>query len=277
MIQPNSIFRRMPKALPLSTRRLLGALAYAHDGAELSYLRMKEAARAYSMPMADSTPSPELGWTPENRLRIVSDSWACIDNLSRMRRLVTRFPYGDPRPPEVDLFLDVLKPAHDIRNRIQHLDEDIYAGKNCAEGHPVVGTVTWVDARFPDGHARYGISSGPTIDGGTMLKTRIGPPRVADDVGDFGLMAADQAINLDDLIEAARTFMVAFEVMMDRSVKSGVRAAAEAKGVPLDVAGSHWVCDMVTAMFFRQEGEAWKLVQSFGNVEVPPGVVDLTE
>jgi hypothetical protein len=40
MLAPTSIFRRMPAALSLSLRRLLGALAYASDSAELSFTRL---------------------------------------------------------------------------------------------------------------------------------------------------------------------------------------------------------------------------------------------
>jgi hypothetical protein len=40
MLPPDSILRRMPIALPLSMRRLMGALAYAYDAAELYYSRL---------------------------------------------------------------------------------------------------------------------------------------------------------------------------------------------------------------------------------------------
>src|SRR5208282_2817616 len=48
-------------------------------------------------------------------------------------------------------------PPH--RNRIQHLDEDIFTGANCVEGYPVLGLVSWADGRALGGHIRYSISS----------------------------------------------------------------------------------------------------------------------
>ena len=95
MLPPTSIFRRMPGALTLSQRRLLGALAYANDSAELSFARLKEAARAYRLP-TEGLGYEEAGWVPANRLSIITDAWACIDHLNRARKLVQRFPYADP-------------------------------------------------------------------------------------------------------------------------------------------------------------------------------------
>jgi hypothetical protein len=97
MLPPTSIFRRMPGAMPLSQRRLRGALAYASDSAELSFARLKEAARAYRLP-TEGLGYEAARWVPANRLSIITDGWACVDRLNRARKLVQRCPYADPRP-----------------------------------------------------------------------------------------------------------------------------------------------------------------------------------
>ncbi|MBN2574922.1 MAG: hypothetical protein JXP73_10195 [Deltaproteobacteria bacterium] len=170
------------------------------------------------------------------------------------------------------------KAATDIRHRIQHLDEDIFEAKHCQEGHPVLGAVSWSDTRFPSGYAVFGISSGPTIDGGKLLAMKIGQPRIEDGVGDFCLMAADQDLSLDAMVLAARQFMAEFEVTAARAIKTQLREAARSKGVSLEKAGAHQVCDMVTGVFFVPTGDGrWTTDGSrmFARVEVPPGVLDL--
>jgi hypothetical protein len=278
MLSPQSFFRRIPTALSLSNRRLIGALVYAYDGADLSYKRMKEVAHAYSLPKERSE-TVESGWTPENRLAIVVDAWTCIDNLNRMRRLVTRFQYGDPRPDEVEKLLDALKPAQAIRNRIQHLDEDIFESKNCTEGHPVLGAITWIDSRVSEGRALFGVSSGPTIDAGKMLSRKIKSPTVIAEVGDFELMASDQTVNMDELINAAHLFMAKFERTLQSGISTTLRKAAEEKGVPLKQAGSYWPSDMVVAVRYRKDGQGWKTTSTdyFASVEVPLDSIDLLE
>ncbi len=77
MLPPTSIFRRMPGALSLSVRRLLGALAYANDGAALSFARLKEVARLYRFPTA-GLGYEDAGWVPVNRLSVITDAWASI-------------------------------------------------------------------------------------------------------------------------------------------------------------------------------------------------------
>jgi hypothetical protein len=279
MLPPTSIFRRIPGAIALSQRRLLGALAYANDSAELSYARLKESARAYRLP-ATSVGYEDAGWIPVNRLSIITDAWACIDHLNRARKLVERFPIGDPRPPEVDHFLSALKPATAIRNRIQHLDEDIFKGANCAEGHPVLGAVSWVDARAAEFQIRYSIASGPSIDDGNMCRLHGVEVDDAGNVVDFRLMAADQIVHLDEMMSALADFMGAFEVVARRGIISTIRDAAVSKGVPLGEPRPHGVTDLTVAVRLRRKPEGgWEGDDHdfFSIVEVPPGSFDISE
>jgi hypothetical protein len=279
MVPPTSIFRRMPGAITLSQRRLLGALAYANDSAELSFARLKGAARAYRLPI-EGLGYEEAGWVPANRLSIITDAWACIDHLNRALKLVRRFPCADPRPPEVRPFLDAMKPVALIRNRLQHLDEDIFKGAYCVDGNPVLGAVSWADARASGGHIRYSISSGPSIERGHMGGAQITDVDGAGDVVDFRLMAADQTVHLDEMMKALADFMGAFEVTVSRGVISALRGAALEKGVPLEGPHPHGIADMTMAMRMRRKPEGgWESGNgdSFAVVEVSPGSFDISE
>ncbi len=279
MLPPTSIFRRMPAALPLMQRRFLGALAYASDCAELSFARVKDSARAYHLPL-DGLSHEEAGWVPARRLSIIADAWACVDHVNRARALVKRSPYGDPRPSEVDPFLAATKPALDIRNRIQHLEEDIFTGANCAEGNPVLGVVAWADARIAGGHVRYSISSGPTIDNGLMAWTTLVDVDGADDVLDFTLKAADRTIHLDETMKALADFMAEFEVTVTRAIISGLRETALQRGVSLQEPRPHGIADMTMAMRMRRKAAGgWECGDGdgFGLVEVPSGSFNISQ
>ena len=271
----------MPGAIALAQRRFLGALAYASDSAELSFERLKDTARKYRLPV-DGTTHEQAGWTPRNRLSIINDAWVCIDHLNRARRLVQKFPqYGDPTPQEVALFIEAAKPAYTIRNRIQHLDDDIFKGENCGEGHPVLGAVSWADTRMPkdQGHVRYSISSGPAIDGGSMSEFPVSDVDGTGDVVDFRLMAADQTVRLDEMMKALADFISAFEVTVSRALISGLRDFAAQKGVPLDEPRPHGVADMTFAVRMRRTSAgSWETRNGdgFGHVEVAPGFFDIS-
>lgn len=268
----------MPSVLPLRERRLLGAFAYAHDGSELAYERLREACEKYELPLEAPKPGPNE-WTPRKRLSVIVDAWSFIDHISRARKVVTRFNWGTPgAPPEVQAFLDATKPATDIRNRLQHLDEDIFTGANCTEGHPILGSVSWVDARVPGGHTRFSVSSGPTIDAGKWAAFTA--DHVSDDltVGKFKLMASDQKVDL----EALRDTLAAFTDLLERSIRQSVERAvvAEAgvRSVPVEQLCRNGVTDMVTAIRLKPNGDGgfeWLTEQSHALVEVAPGVCKL--
>lgn len=280
VLPPTSIFRCMPSALSLSHRRWLGALAYASDCAELSFERLKETARAYRFPTHDLS-CEDAGWVPENRLRIIHDAWSCIDHISRTRNLVGRFPYGDCRPAEVDAFLQATEPAKSIRNRIQHLDEDIFEGKNCEEGHPVLGTVSWADARISGGHIGFAVASGPMIDGGKLVNFPVKEVDGAGDVINFELRAANRTVSLDNIMHALANLIERFEQTLRVNIAILLRDAALTKGVSLEEAGRHNITDMTNAFRMRSKPEGGWVFGSPGDfvscVEVPPGFIDINE
>jgi hypothetical protein len=269
-----SILRCAPTALHVSQRRLMGGLAYAFDGVELYFERLVEAARTFYIP-GQPKAERENNWTAAQRLSVIMDAWACVDNVNRCRQLVGRFRIGDPRPTFIDDFLAAVDPVRLIRNRIQHLDEDYTTGTNFDLSHPVFGAVTWVDGRFPGGCLRFGISSGPAVEGGLLLEYEFG--EYSDDVSNFSLMAFDRKVVLDSQIQTLRAFIVPFEELVRKSISRVLREAAESRAVSLEVAGKRSFADMITCTAFHKHGDQWTWLpeESSAKIEVPPGVVDL--
>lgn len=276
MLPPDSIFRCMPTALQISLRRLMGGVAYAFDGAELYYERLLSAARQFYVP-GQTKAEREAAWTAERRLGVVMDAWAFVDNLNRLRQIVSRFPYGDPRPECVNAFLAGMDEVRLLRNRIQHLDEDYQTGANFELGYPVFGALSWVDTRFPQGMLLFGISSGPAVEGGTMQSFQFKTGYAAGDVSSFSLIAFDRTIDLDEAMQAARSFMAAFEDEVRRTIVTTLRDAAASQGIPLGKAGICSISDMIIAMAFRENGDNWRVLQDecSAKVEVPIGNLNL--
>lgn len=277
MLAPDSIFRCMPTALQVTLRRLMGGLGYAFDGAEMYYGRVKSAARGFYVP-GHTKEQRENSWTSELRLSVVLDTWSCVDSLNRCRQIVSRFPYGDPHPVFVDDYLAQMETVRLLRNRIQHLDEDYQSGKHFDLGHPVFGTVSWTDTRFPNGFLQFAISSGPIVEGGLMQRYAFKKNFTGTDcITDICLMAFDRTANLDELMQTTRSFITNFESLVKSSVVETLRRAAVSRGVPLEQAGRNAVCDMISAMAFYKNGNHWVLVtdESSAKVEIPLGSLDL--
>ncbi|WP_155263066.1 hypothetical protein [Sphingomonas segetis] len=268
----------MPSALPLKVRRLFGATAYAIDGAEFSFDRLTRTAAAYAAPAGGEKPSV-AAWSPEMRLSVVTDAWAFIDHVNRLRKLLQRFDYDGATPARVQQFLDATEPARQIRNRLQHLDEDIYTGAFSEEGHPVLGTVTWIDARDHPLQRRYAVASGPSIDAGKMIEFEVNE-LPAGAIGHFQLMASDKRVDLDGLLDELRDFVPAFEQMTERSIGESIRTAATERSIEPEALCGSGITDMTMLATFVPTGPGAFTLQDdgmHGVVEVPPHAYRLPE
>jgi hypothetical protein len=274
MLGPESIFRQLPQALHISLRRLLGALGYAFDAVEIHHERLIAAARDF---YKRESQQGFCDLRPEQRIGMICDAWSCLDWMHRFRQLVSRLP-GEPRPPFVDSLLNELDAARLLRNRLHHFDEDFAKGEHCESSHPILGTLSWVDNRYPSGFLYVLIASGPTLEGGQIANFPM--PAQADlpsEIGCFSLLAFDRTLCLSALLGKIKEFMHSFEPLCRTNMARALREAATEKSVPLEVAGRYALCDMVTAFAFDASGDQWILnaSSSYSRVEVPIGSMDL--
>ena len=269
LLAANSIFRCVPSMLPLHFRRLLGAFAYAIDGAELAYCRLREAALDYEMPQRGARSSLDR-WTARNRLSILNDAWALIDHVSRARKLISRFPWDQSKSPrDLNQFIRETKPAGLVRNRLHHLDEDVYSRADCTEGHPILGRVSWVDSRNPQKPIRF------TITSGTGDEAEQGPVSVPHssgaqgDVGEFTLCVCEEEADLDALHETMLWFAKRLEAAVSTSVRELVDAEAKRRKVPVEqLCESHFVDLTIATPVQSKPGREHRLF------EVPPDAYD---
>lgn len=275
MLSPESMFRQPPQALSISLRRLLGALGYAFDAVELHHARLVAAASDFYHP--ESQPG-FTGLSPEQRAGMICDAWSCLDWMHRFRQLVKRLPFGEPRPVFVDPFLDELDTARLLRNRLHHFDEDFANGEHCESGHPILGSLSWIDSRYASGFLYVFIASGPSVESGQVTNFSI-PARedLPSEIGSFSLLAFDRALSLSAMLSTIREFMNVFEPLVQTSIAKALREAAAEKNIPLEVAGRYAPCDMITAIAFDGDGAqwTWNTASSYSRVEVAPGSMDL--
>lgn len=242
---PTSIFRCMPGILPPGYRRLLGSFAYAVDGAELSYARLRKTALDYRLPM------PATGWPARSRLGMFVDSWSLVDHVARARKLVSRFPWQDKSSGELNDFIRDTRAATQVRNRLNQLDDEIQAGSENGEAQAIVGILTWVDARMTQGQTRYAIASGPVADAETLVATpAYGIPAGAD-VTQFRLHVADQEVDLDALHLSIVQFAARLEKATISSVRQALADAAERRGVSIDDLSASGPFDTTVAIEFE--------------------------
>ncbi|MNF60274.1 hypothetical protein D3C84_418870 [compost metagenome] len=277
MLSPESIFRQPPQALRLSLRKLLGALGYAFDAVELHHARLIAAASDFYQP---ESPPKFTELAPEQRIGMISDAWSCLDWMHRFRQLVRRMPFGEPRPLFVDPFLEELDKIRLLRNRLHHFDEDFEAGEHCESGHPILGSLSWIDSRYASGFLYAFIASGPSVEGGALANLPIlAREDLPSEIGNFSLLAFDRTLSLSAMLSTIREFMHEFEPLVQTAIANTLREAATERNVPLEVAGRYAPCDMITAMALDSDGDqwTWNTASSYSRVEVAPGCMDLQE
>ncbi|RJG08656.1 hypothetical protein D3879_22445 [Pseudomonas cavernicola] len=200
--------------------------------------------------------------------------------MHRFRQLVKRLPFGEPRPAFVDPFLDELDTARLLRNRLHHFDEDFASGEHCESGHPILGSLSWIDSRYARGFLYAFIASGPSVESGQVSNFSI-PARedLPSEIGNFSLLAFDRTLSLSAMLSTTREFMHAFEPLVQTTIAETLREAAVENNVPLDVAGRYAPCDMITAIAFDVGGDqwTWNTASSFSRVEVALGSMDVSD
>ena len=265
LTRATSIFRCMPSILPPGYRRLLGSFAYAVDGAELCYAQLRETALQYQLPV------PDAGWPARDRLTMFIAAWSLVDHVARARKLVSRFPWQDSNSAELNDFIRDTRPATQIRNRLNQLDDDIHAGSECVEDQAILGTVSWVDVTIPGGQTRYAISSGPCPQGEALVETPTHRLPEVGEVGQFRLLVAEQEVDLDALHFTLAQFAARLDAAMTKSVHEALAEEAAKRGVSVDQLCASGPFDMTVATRFEPDAPGsgkFKAGERYASVEV---------
>ena len=255
----------MPDILPPGFRRLLSAFAYAVDGVELGYCRLREAALTYNLPAGDA-PADDRNFAPRSRLGLLMDAWSMIDHVSRARKLISRFPWQSANlSPQLNAFIRDTKAAALIRSQLHQLEEAILAGGD-VDGQSVLGTVDWIDRRKPGVIVRYAVSCGSNQEAEWLTIPAEFHPDAAADVAEFRLTVAGQQTDMDALRETIRRFSNVVEVAVAASVREAVLAEAKKRNAPLRQLCASAMADTTVATRFEQKPGQTNLTRASSQV-----------
>jgi hypothetical protein len=90
---------------------------------------------------------PIAAVTAEQAIAVLADLWSVVDAAHRVRILVTKMPYRKAISSEYEIFERNTRVVEELRNYIQHLDEEISRLEKNAT--PVWGSISWQGDRDP--------------------------------------------------------------------------------------------------------------------------------
>lgn len=136
MIVPeNSPTRRMPVTLDHRSILYLDGIRYSTQLVDLAYSRL-EGTLEKLLHKDD-----KQGAVGNLIVEAISDAWAFVDSLHRLRGLVQQLPGLKQNQPQLQIFLRKSKQAEDFRHYIQHLRNNI--DDHVRTKMPLWGTISW--------------------------------------------------------------------------------------------------------------------------------------
>ncbi|GAI91560.1 unnamed protein product, partial [marine sediment metagenome] len=121
----------------------LDGLRYSVEMAHLAHTRLRET--LYGLTVHRETLEPEtLSFSAA-----FLDAWSIVDSINRLRCLLHQAPGIKQRSPGLRIFRQKTEVVEDLRNTIQHLDQNVPT--LLAEKLPVLGVLSWFVTTDP-GH-----------------------------------------------------------------------------------------------------------------------------
>jgi hypothetical protein len=139
IIEDDSSLRRHPPLRP-KENVLVDAIRLSIEMANHAYSRLRSSAHTVSLSQKRKEVLPKHIFTP-----IFLDAWSIIDSVHRLRRLLQSVLLR--KKAEVRGFLAATKSITDLRNAVQHIDEEI---ENLADSNlPTWGALAWMFGNLP--------------------------------------------------------------------------------------------------------------------------------
>ncbi|HKZ37622.1 MAG TPA: hypothetical protein VJ184_08235 [Chryseolinea sp.] len=203
--------------------------------ADLSYTRLKETLTFIST-HRNRESKEKLPIIPA-----ISDAWSVVDNVSRLRGLITQTPGLKQKSEYVQLFLRKTSEIESFRNTIQHLNNDL--NLFVEENLPVLGVLNWFTVL--DKEKQLGCSC--SIIAGTIFDHYV---RMENPIGRFvklptgmvTLNVGEKSLSLCDTMEAVEKFIRNIEKKLWDRFKDLPQAGGDLV-VCLDMDFSNWTID----------------------------------
>ncbi|MBY0510641.1 MAG: hypothetical protein K2P94_10890 [Rhodospirillaceae bacterium] len=182
---------------------------------------------------------------PESRISILSDAWFTLDTLNRLRVLIGSYPDASARTlPAVVLFLNRAKSVETVRNRFQHLAEQLSRRVELEHSaQAILGQVSWVFCPHPEEAIKpvfiFGIVGGSAPQNlgrqQSINVSPIGGQKVEIPVGRFEVHAFGKLVRLSEQIENMMACVPALEVHLIARFQARANRIAEERGLNVEV------------------------------------------
>ncbi|MEX1198895.1 MAG: hypothetical protein WEB57_13685 [Pseudohongiellaceae bacterium] len=136
MLQSDSVLRNIPKWLKPETRYFFEAIAMSIEMVGVAYARLRGLALK-----ASEYEGAEIGW--RMRAELFDAAWGFVGHVHMLNQFLSALP--GRRPDPISEFLEHSKNVGNLRNRYQHLHQNI-KNRTVKKGSvlPAVGALYWV-------------------------------------------------------------------------------------------------------------------------------------
>lgn len=149
LIAKDSVLRNVPTSVETRTILFLDGIRYSIEISHLAYLRLVDTLERVAA--LSGTASDELA---DLIVTSVSDAWAMIDSVHRLRELVEHLPGLRRKDPNVQVLLRSTEVVEELRNRVQHFRSEI--DDFLPAKAPLWGSISWgrvsADTGRPQSH-----------------------------------------------------------------------------------------------------------------------------
>jgi hypothetical protein len=140
LIGEESSLRRLPAQMGRKQTLYFDAIRYSIEMADLAHSRLRQTLYELSQREPKSKP---LNFTPA-----LLDAWSIVDSISRLRGLLLQTPGLKQNASGLQLFSNRTAVIDDLRNIVQHLNQQIT--KTVNQNLPVWGVLSWFTMTDPE-------------------------------------------------------------------------------------------------------------------------------
>jgi hypothetical protein len=174
----------------------LDGARYAIQSSELSLRRLLDALDEIALVSGDHKKLRSI------ILRATTDAWSIIDSINRLRRFLAMMPRIRRKSPEIRLFDQATRSVKQLRNYVQHMDEQVM--DTIAAGLPLWGVLTWRTKDGPEENRQnvVAVVAGTFYPGAKVALAPLGPPCLVS-VGSVILSVGKESADLRKAVGSA--------------------------------------------------------------------------
>lgn len=228
MLQSDSVLRNIPKWLQPETRYFFEAIAMSIEMAGVAYARLRGLAQE-----ASESESVEISWRARSEL--FDAAWGFVGHVHMLNQFLSALPGRRPEP--ISEFLEHSKNVGNLRNRYQHLHQNI-KNRTVKKGSvlPAVGALYWVFIKSTE-PVRFvlHIHTSGMLQGGRTRFDSLNPvsQKLEYPAGAFRLEAFEEHLDLSRVYKDIEHVISAFEEDIKPSIMKKIEEASLEEGKDL--------------------------------------------